>query len=137
MSLLVQIDGSTAEEIATQVADLHAKLSNGEGVPAARRGRKSKEEVAAAPVSATQPAAAVEDPMVDLIDGPASPPPALVVKKATIDDCKAAAQSLLESKGRDGLIAVNKKFGVGRVSDLTEDKYSEFVIACSVEAKKP
>ena len=55
------------------------------------------------------------------------PAPALVAEpvKITLQDIRELAQVALDNDKLSGVIAINKKFGLRRISEATEDQYTE------------
>lgn len=57
----------------------------------------------------------------------AEPPP---TPEATLAQAGSAITGLAQQRGREAAVAVLKKFGVARVSELPADKYGEVIEAC-------
>lgn len=82
---------------------------------------KKPRKKAAAPVAepASEPA---PEPAVEPEPEPApAPEPA----KITLQDIRELAQVALDNDKLSGVIAINKKFGLRRISEATEDQYTE------------
>ena len=54
-----------------------------------------------------------------------APEPAPEPVKITLQDIRELAQVALDNDKLSGVIAVNKKFGLRRISEATEDQYAE------------
>lgn len=78
-----------------------------------------------APAAEPEPAIAVEGA------GPSEPAPEPVIGamhelvKITLQDIRELAQVALDNDKLSGVIAINKKFGLRRISEATEDQYAE------------
>ena len=80
---------------------------------------KKPRKKAAAPVAEPEPAPAAE-PTPEPAPAPAPEP-----VKITLQDIRELAQVALDNDKLSGVIAVNKKFGLRRISEATEDQYAE------------
>ena len=80
---------------------------------------KKPRKKAAAPVAEPEPAPAAE-PTPDPAPAPAPEP-----VKITLQDIRELAQVALDNDKLSGVIAVNKKFGLRRISEAPEDQYAE------------
>lgn len=82
---------------------------------------KKSRKKAAAPVAEPEPVPA-DEPTPE--PAPAPEPVAETVK-ITLQDIRELAQVALDNDKLSGVIAVNKKFGLRRISEATEDQYAE------------
>jgi hypothetical protein len=80
---------------------------------------KKSRKKAAAPVAEPEPVPA-DEPMPE-----AAPAPAPEPVKITLQDIRELAQVALDNDKLSGVIEVNKKFGLRRISEATEDQYAE------------
>lgn len=80
---------------------------------------KKPRKKAVAPVAEPEPAPAAE-PTPEPAPAPAPEP-----VKITLQDIRELAQVALDNDKLSGVIAVNKKFGLRRISEATEDQYAE------------
>ena len=78
---------------------------------------KKPRKKAVAPVAEPEVAIAVEPEP--------APAPAPEPVKITLQDIRELAQVALDNDKLSGVIAVNKKFGLRRISEATEDQYAE------------
>jgi hypothetical protein len=86
---------------------------------------KKSRKKAAAPVAEPAPEPAAEPEVVIVVEP--EPAPALVAEpvKITLQDIRELAQVALDNDKLSGVIAINKKFGLRRISEATEDQYTE------------
>ena len=80
---------------------------------------KKPRKKAVAPVAEPEPAPAAE-PTPEPAPAPAPEP-----VKITLQDIRELAQVALDNDKLSGVIAVNKTFGLRRISEATEDQYAE------------
>ena len=80
---------------------------------------KKPRKKTAAPVAEPEPAPSAE-PTTEPAPAPAPEP-----LKITLQDIRELAQVALDNDKLSGVIAVNKKFGLRRISEATEDQYAE------------
>jgi hypothetical protein len=82
-------------------------------------------EPASEPASEPAPEPAVEPEVVIAVEP--EPAPALVAEpvKITLQDIRELAQVALDNDKLSGVIAINKKFGLRRISEATEEQYAE------------
>lgn len=94
---------------------------------------KKLRKKAAAPVAEPAPEPAVEPEPAIAVEGagPSEPAPEPVIGamhelvKITLQDIRELAQVALDNDKLSGVIAINKKFGLRRISEATEDQYAE------------
>lgn len=82
---------------------------------------KKSRKKAAAPVAEPEPVPA-DEPTPEAAPAPA---PVAETVKITLQDIRELAQVALDNDKLSGVIAVNKKFGLRRISEATEDQYAE------------
>ena len=72
-------------------------------------------------------APAAEPEVVIVVEGagPSEPAPVAEPVKITLQDIRELAQVALDNDKLSGVIAINKKFGLRRISEATEDQYAE------------
>ena len=82
---------------------------------------KKPRKKAAAPVAEPAPEPAAEPEVTIAVE----PEPASAPVKITLQDIRELAQVALDNDKLSEVIAVNKKFGLRRISEATEDQYAE------------
>ncbi len=92
-----------------------ALTQSGDIKPAkAPKAAKAEEAPAAAPKAAEAPAPA---PKAEETAAPA--------KKLTLQDIREVAQQCLDNDKLSGVIAINKKYGLRKIGEATEDKFAD------------
>ena len=81
-------------------------------------GQAQPEPVKAKPVKVAKPAK-VEAPTPE-------PEPAPAIKY-TVQDIRSLAQAALDDGKLAGVVAINKEFGLKKISEATEDKFAEII----------
>jgi len=91
---------------------------------------KQPEPAAAKPAKAPKPAKTEEAK----VEEPAAPAPAPTeepkaeeapAKKVTLQDIREVAQQCLDNDKLSGVIAINKKYGLRKIGEATEDKFAD------------
>ena len=82
---------------------------------------KKPRKKAAAPVAEPAPEPAAEPEVTIAVE----PEPAFAPVKITLQDIRELAQVALDNDKLSDVIALNKKFGLRRISEATEDQYAE------------
>ena len=70
-------------------------------------------------------APAAEPEVVIVVEPEPAPAPVAEPVKITLQDIRELAQVALDNDKLSGVIAINKKFGLRRISEATEDQYTE------------
>ena len=70
-------------------------------------------------------APAAEPEVVIVVEPEPTPAPVAEPVKITLQDIRELAQVALDNDKLSGVIAINKKFGLRRISEATEDQYTE------------
>ena len=90
------------------------------------------EPVKVAKPAKTKPAKVVEAPAPEPVAVEPEPVAAVVVepepaKKYTVQDIRTLAQKALDEGKLAGVVAINKEFGLKKISEATEDKFAEII----------
>jgi hypothetical protein len=94
-----------------------ALTQSGDIKPAkAPKAPKAEEAPAAAPKAAEAPAPA---------PAPKAEETAAPAKKLTLQDIREVAQQCLDNDKLSGVIAINKKYGLRKIGEATEDKFAD------------
>jgi hypothetical protein len=136
----IHIQAQTPMELTAKLAELANHFSSMRPVPTVDARREElplpkikNKKVAKVTTSATEDVVVNEEKsVIDVAEVKAA-----TVSNITIDDCKTAMQTLMETDGK-GIDAVRKviaSFGVEKISDVKEALYSDFIVACAKEAK--
>ncbi len=96
----------------------------------------AQEAPAPEPVKVAKPAKAkpakVEAPAPEPVAVEPTPEPVAVVepepaKKYTVQDIRTLAQKALDEGKLAGVVAINKEFGLKKISEATEDKFADII----------
>ena len=120
MSLETEIASLT---IAVQ-ALTKALASQPASIPEADLGQAQPEPVKVAKPAKAKPAK-VEAPT------PEPTPEPTPAKKYTVQDIRTLAQAALDDGKLAGVVAINKEFGLKKISEATEDKFAEIIARLS------
>jgi hypothetical protein len=74
------------------------------------------------------PAAKVEDapaPAAKVEEAPAAEETEAPAKKVTLQDIREVAQQCLDADKLSGVISINKKYGLRKIGEATEDKFAD------------
>lgn len=92
------------------------------------------EPVKVAKPAKTKPAKVVEAPAPEPVAVEPEPEPVAAVvvepepaKKYTVQDIRTLAQKALDEGKLAGVVAINKEFGLKKISEATEDKFAEII----------
>ena len=88
-------------------------------------GQAQPEPVKAKPVKAKP--AKVEAPTPEPTPEPAPEPTPEPTRKYTVQDIRQLAQKALDEGKLAGVVAINKEFGLKKISEATEDKFAEII----------
>jgi hypothetical protein len=99
-----------------------------------RRGRPRKDQAPTSTEPVSQPEAAetkADEVTSTVAEKPADPAPVQEpAKVVTLDDVRAALQRVNETKGLETAKALLAKVGAKRISEVAEEKYTEFKALC-------
>jgi len=92
--------------------------------PKKAKAPKAEEPAAPAPAPAPEPVPAAPEPV------PAAPEPVpAAAPEITLKDLRDAAQSALDAGKLNDVVAINKRFGLKRISDAPVEQYPELLAA--------
>ena len=76
-------------------------------------------------VKAPKPAKVEEAPAAKVEEAPAPEETEAPAKKVTLQDIREVAQQCLDADKLSGVISINKKYGLRKIGEATEDKFAD------------
>ena len=76
-------------------------------------------------VKAPKPAKVEEAPAAKVEEAPAPEETQAPAKKVTLQDIREVAQQCLDADKLSGVIGINKKYGLRKIGEATEDKFAD------------
>lgn len=86
--------------------------------------KPAKAKPAKVEAPAPEPVAVEPEPVATVIEPTLEPEPA---KKYTVQDIRTLAQKALDEGKLAGVVAINKEFGLKKISEATEDKFADII----------
>ena len=88
--------------------------------------KPAKAKPAKVEAPAPEPVAVEPEPVATVIEPTLEPEPE-PAKKYTVQDIRTLAQKALDEGKLAGVVAINKEFGLKKISEATEDKFADII----------